>query len=152
LRPTPRNASADTRRAASAEASEPGASSEPIPQEKEEATRAAGKPYHDPKYGDPAYGYSRNRTPYPDPFPCEPPSEQESLALNLTPAQRIAIELLLLGSQLSVVAKKAGVTRMTLYRWLNYDANFQAAYHTWQADAVINMRTRVLSMAKRRNR
>jgi hypothetical protein len=67
-------------------------------------------------------------------------------ALRITPIQRIALEKILLGSQLSVAARAAGVTRMTLYRWLHRDPNFQAAYNTWHADAIINSRTRLMGM------
>ena len=51
------------------------------------------------------------------------------------------------GCTLISAADAAGVTRMTLYRWLNHDAKFQAAYNAWQQDAVLNARTKVLSMA-----
>jgi hypothetical protein len=88
----------------------------------------------------------RNGNVYPDPFPFDPPSREEAEALKLTPPQRIALEHLLLGSQLSVAARIAGVTRMTLYRWLHRDPNFQAAFNTWQADAYINSRMRTLGM------
>jgi hypothetical protein len=93
-----------------------------------------------------AYGHLRNGVIYPDPFPYDPPSPEEADALKLTPPQRIALERILLGSQLFLAAKAAGVTRMTLYRWFRHDPNFQAAYNTWQTDAMINSRTRFLAM------
>ncbi len=95
---------------------------------------------------DPANPNFRNGRPYPDPFPYDPPSPAECDALKLTPPQRIALEHMLLGSQLFIAARAAGVTRMTLYRWLHRDPNFQAAYNTWQTDAVMNSRTRTLAM------
>jgi len=113
------------------------ASCHSIAQKKEDAPKAGYQA---------AYGHVRNGVVYPDPFPCEPPSVEESLALKLAPQQRIALEHILLGSQLSNAAKAAGVTRMTLYRWFHYDPNFQAAYNTWHADAIINSRTRTLAM------
>jgi hypothetical protein len=115
--------------------------SEPVPEDEDQTPKVA----RGAKY-EAAYGHLRNGQVYPDPFPYEPPSAQEALALKLTAAQRIALEQILLGSQLSVAARSAGVTRMTLYRWLNRDPNFQAAYNTWQADAIINSRTRFLAM------
>ena len=68
-----------------------------------------------------ACGHLRNGQVYPDPFPFDPPSREESDALKLTPPQRIALEHILMGSQLSIAARAAGVTRPTLCRWLHRD-------------------------------
>jgi len=119
----------------------PDPSSDLTPQSEENARKVPPKPSYEA-----AYGHLRNGQIYPDPFPYDPPSPEESDSLNLTPPQRIALEHILLGSQLSVAARVAGVTRMTLYRWFHHDPNFQAAYNTWQADAILNSRTRFLAM------
>ena len=119
----------------------PDPSSDLTPQSEENARKVPPKPSYEA-----AYGHLRNGQIYPDPFPYDPPSPEESDSLNLTPPQRIALEHILLGSQLSVAARVAGVTRMTLYRWFRHDPNFQAAYNTWQTDAMINTRTRIVAM------
>ncbi len=84
------------------------------------------------------------------PLPTEPEAPRplpaaEAAALALTPPQRLAIEHLTSGYSLVSCAKAAGVTRMTLYRWINHDARFQAAYNAWQLDALTAARTRLLA-------
>jgi hypothetical protein len=73
-------------------------------------------------------------------------SPEEAKAFALSREQRRAIEMMLNGSTLGVAASAAGVTRMTLYRWLKHDANFQAAYNAWQQDALVAARTRLLAL------
>ena len=65
----------------------------------------------------------------------------------LSPQQRAALDKLLTGCNFTAAAHAAGVTRMTLYRWLHRDPKFQAAYNAWQQDALLNVRSRLLSMA-----
>src|ERR1035437_595688 len=69
----------------------------------------------------------------------------EAAALALSPPQRLAIEHLTAGYSLIASANAARVTRMTLYRWMNRDARFQAAYNAWQLDALTAARTRLLA-------
>jgi hypothetical protein len=76
-----------------------------------------------------------------------PVSEAESLMLALPPAQRTAIELLTSGKTLVAAATAAGVTRMTLYRWLKADAAFSAAYNAWQKDILDTTRARLLALS-----
>ena len=73
----------------------------------------------------------------------------EAQALELSPSQRIAIRMMLSGESLAMCASAAGVTRMTLYRWLNHDAQFQAAYNAWQHDAIVGAQTKLLALADR---
>jgi hypothetical protein len=73
-------------------------------------------------------------------------SPAEALALALTAAQRTAIEKLTSGCTMIDAAKVAGVTRMTLHRWLKNDAQFQAAYNAWQQDAIATARGRMLAL------
>jgi hypothetical protein len=60
----------------------------------------------------------------------------EATALSLTAPQRAAIIRLTSGATRCEAAAAAGVTRTTLYRWLNHDPAFQAAYNAWQKDLV----------------
>jgi hypothetical protein len=73
-------------------------------------------------------------------------SPAEALALALSPEQHTAIEKMLSGHTLAASATAAGVTRMTLYRWLHHDSKFQAAYSAWQLDAITGARTKLLAM------
>ena len=70
----------------------------------------------------------------------------EQLGLSLTTQQRKAIEQLTSGRTLVESATAAGVSRMTLYRWLKGDAVFQAAFNAWQNDLLDTARARVLSL------
>jgi hypothetical protein len=75
-----------------------------------------------------------------------PITREEATELALSPAQYMAIDLLLQGNTLIASAQSAGVTRRTLYRWLHHDAKFRAAYNAWQADVVTSARSRSLGM------
>jgi hypothetical protein len=76
-----------------------------------------------------------------------PITPEEATELALSPAQYMAIDLMLQGNTLIASAKSAGVTRRTLYNWLHHDAKFRAAYNAWQADVVTSARSRILGMA-----
>src|SRR5579872_1365044 len=69
------------------------------------------------------------------------------VAAALTPAQRIAIERLSVGETVVDAARAAGVTRMTLHRWLKQDAEFVAAYNAWQEETLASARGRLLALA-----
>jgi hypothetical protein len=71
----------------------------------------------------------------------------EVTALALSPAQLTAIQSMLSGHSLGASADAAGITRMTLYRWLHKDPKFRAAYNAWQSDAIMSVRTKLLSMS-----
>ena len=73
-------------------------------------------------------------------------SAEEAKALSLTPAQRTAIEKITSGHTLVDAATAAGVNRVTLYRWLKHDPEFQAAYNSWQQDALATARGRLLAL------
>ena len=73
-------------------------------------------------------------------------SAAEAMTLALSAAQRTAIERLTCGQTLVDSATAAGVSRMTLYRWLKNDVQFQAAYNAWQQDAVATARGRMLGV------
>ena len=80
--------------------------------------------------------------------PPEPPLyPDEVTALALSPEQLVAIQKMLSGHSLGSSAGAAGVTRMTLYRWLHKDPKFRAAYNAWQVDAITSVRTKLLGMS-----
>ncbi len=69
----------------------------------------------------------------------------EANALMLSPQQRAAIIQLTSGATRSAAALAAGVTRTTLYNWLNHDANFQAAYNAWHKDVITTAQAQLLA-------
>src|SRR2546421_677969 len=71
---------------------------------------------------------------------------REAGAVELSQPQRTAIEMLTSGHTAIDSAMKAGVRRMTLYRWLKSDATFQAAYNAWRRDALATARGRMLAL------
>jgi hypothetical protein len=73
-------------------------------------------------------------------------SAAEALSMGLSPAQRTAIEKLTTGHTLIASATAAGVSRVTLYRWLKHDLTFLAAYNAWQHDAIATARARLLAL------
>lgn len=64
----------------------------------------------------------------------------------LTVAQRNAITLLACGRSIKVTAKRVGVHRNTVHRWLRGDPAFRAAYFSWQAEAQESAHARLLSL------
>jgi len=74
-------------------------------------------------------------------------TQAEALKLALSAPQRAAIELLTSGHTLVAAATAAGVSRMTLYRWLKGDAAFSAAFNAWQQDVLDTARGRVLALS-----
>jgi hypothetical protein len=69
----------------------------------------------------------------------------EANALLLTPPQRAAIIQLTSGATRSAAALAAGVTRTTLYKWLNHDPAFQAAYNAWHKDLITTAQSQLLA-------
>jgi DNA-binding phage protein len=69
-----------------------------------------------------------------------------AMAVKLSAAQRQALENMAAGMSLTESAKAAGINRVTLYRWLHSDANFQAAHNAWQADSLALSRSRLTAM------
>jgi AcrR family transcriptional regulator len=74
-------------------------------------------------------------------------SSSEACLLALSPPQRLAIEMLTSGQTLVASATAAGVSRMTLYRWLKGDAVFLAAFNAWQKDVLDTARGRLLALS-----
>jgi DNA invertase Pin-like site-specific DNA recombinase len=69
----------------------------------------------------------------------------EAAALALSPPQREAIFKLTAGYTRVDAARAAGVSRMTLYRWLREDPAFQAAYNAWQSDVLCTAQGQLLA-------
>ena len=82
---------------------------------------------------------SRTSSPRRDP---EPKSE----ASDLSAAQERALQHLAAGSSISDAARKVGVDRKTIHRWLATDPHFAAAFNAWRREMVHSGRARVLAM------
>jgi len=72
----------------------------------------------------------------------------EAAAMQLTPPQRTAIIRLTSGATRAEAALAAGVTRTTLYRWLNHDPNFKAAFNAWHKDLVTTAQGQLLAASQ----
>jgi len=71
----------------------------------------------------------------------------EAQEMPITAEQRTAIAMLTVGNSLVAAARAAGVSRMTLYRWLKDDVCFRATYNAWQQDTLVTARGRLLGLA-----
>jgi hypothetical protein len=67
-------------------------------------------------------------------------------AIALSPPQQKALNTLASGQTISASAEAAGVSRLTVYRWLKTDPDFVALYNAWREEAVMAARTRLLSL------
>jgi hypothetical protein len=67
-------------------------------------------------------------------------------ATHLPGRQKAALELLLEGKSMSETARGAGVSRTTIYMWLNRDPAFKAAYNQWHDEMEQSARSRLLML------
>jgi hypothetical protein len=86
--------------------------------------------------------------PGPSSTPVAVVTAAEAAAMELTGPQRSAIIQLTSGRTRADAARAAGVTRTTLYRWLNTDAAFQAAYNVWRNDALGTAQAELLAATR----
>jgi hypothetical protein len=64
----------------------------------------------------------------------------------LSAEKRTAIQWLVRGKTMEESAKLAGVTRVTIYRWMKSDAGFKAAHNEWQQAVTQTTRSRLLML------
>lgn len=79
--------------------------------------------------------------------PPKPREGPELPAIQLSPAQCSAIELLVRGESVIKVAEAVGVDRGTIYRWRTSDPNFIAALNRWRGEMQAETRDRVLALS-----
>jgi AcrR family transcriptional regulator len=68
-------------------------------------------------------------------------------ANHLSKAQRAAIELLAGGATFRAAAEAAGVSRSTIYRWIDGDPLFRSIWTEFQAEIAHTARARLLGLA-----
>ena len=66
---------------------------------------------------------------------------------NLPIDQQIALSALAEGCNNTESAERAGVTRVTLWRWIRYDPAFAAVYNAWKQELSDAARTKLLTAA-----
>ncbi len=57
--------------------------------------------------------------------------------------QQTALESLLTGKSIAETARSAGVSRMTIWRWMKHDPAFRAAYNQWHDQLQESCRSRL---------
>ena len=70
------------------------------------------------------------------------------LSEGMRPKKRTAFEALRGGNTFRQAAEAAGVNRATLYRWVQLDPKFRAAYNAWQLEIVESSRSRLLTFVE----
>lgn len=65
----------------------------------------------------------------------------------LSGAQEVALAALRGGGTFVRAAQEAGVSRMTVYRWLRGNPHFRAAFNAWQQEATESARARLVKLA-----
>lgn len=65
----------------------------------------------------------------------------------ISPSQEAALAALRTGSTFREAAEVAGVARPTIYRWMQNDPHFRAAYNAWKLEQGESARGRLLKLA-----
>ncbi|HEY2588140.1 MAG TPA: hypothetical protein VGI81_20520 [Tepidisphaeraceae bacterium] len=73
----------------------------------------------------------------------------EVQVVGMSTAQESALAALRSGSSFPQAAEQAGVNRATIYRWVQRDAAFRAAYNAWQRELVESAHARLLKLSER---
>lgn len=82
---------------------------------------------------------------------AEPPRDtmqQNATEFDVPANQRLAIEALVSGKNMTAAAQAAGVSRATLWRWMNKDAEFQAALNSYKREVLEQVETQAVGLAK----
>jgi alpha-beta hydrolase superfamily lysophospholipase len=70
----------------------------------------------------------------------------------LSVEQRTVLESLAMGESVAATARKAGISRSTVYEWLKRDVIFQAAYNKWHELVEENCRARLAALMDKATR
>jgi hypothetical protein len=71
----------------------------------------------------------------------------EQLMAELSVGQHHAFDALCEGESQEAAAQRAGVKRLTIYRWMHFNPFFRAAYNIWQKQSAESVRGRLLKVA-----
>jgi hypothetical protein len=77
------------------------------------------------------------------------PAPRSEESDELKPDQQRAIALLAAGKSITESASTVGINRATIYRWLNHDPAFKAAYNQWQDHLQRTCHSQLLMMAEK---
>jgi hypothetical protein len=72
----------------------------------------------------------------------------EQVMAELSVGQHHALDALAQGETQEIAAQRAGVKRLTVYRWMHFDPFFRAAYNIWQKQSAESVRGRLLKVAE----
>ena len=84
----------------------------------------------------------------PSSSPAQLPQSPVEAMENLPARQNAALQEILSGKSVAEAAQLAGVGRSTLYRWMESDAQFRAAYNQWQAQVKFHTRARLAALSE----
>jgi transposase len=73
----------------------------------------------------------------------------EVQGVGMSTAQESALAALRAGSSFPKAAEEAGVNRTTVYRWVQRDPAFRAAYNAWQRELADSAHARLLKLSER---
>ena len=73
----------------------------------------------------------------------------EVQVVGMSTAQETALAALRGGSSFPKAAEEAGVSRATVYRWVQRDPAFRAAYNAWQRELADSAHARLLKLSER---
>jgi AcrR family transcriptional regulator len=73
----------------------------------------------------------------------------QEIVTSLAGNQMTVLDLLRLGKSVADTARAAGISRMTIYRWLKDDAHFRAAYNQWMDEMAMSCRSRMMMMTEK---
>jgi hypothetical protein len=85
----------------------------------------------------------------PSPATTSPPEPTtgDELSAQLSQEQHRALALLIGGMSIKEAAETAGISRSTLYRWLEQDDSFAALFNLWKREQFESARVQALALA-----
>jgi transposase len=134
---------ADIGQSRSADAAQPAGPAGPAePADTAEGARAE-VPINDPS-SEPQASIEEPSSGAPGPEVCT--DAIDVVPFDLDNRQRLALVSLARGSSMTKACEEAGIGRTTLYRWINEDARFSAAYNRWKAVCQMSAHGQVLAL------
>ncbi len=89
---------------------------------------------------------SEIQTNRPEDSPRSRQASEETVIARLPTDQQVALEAMLVGKSITETARAAGVSRTTIYFWLNHDPAFRASFNLWHDQLQQSCHSRLLTM------